>query len=319
MKTKVSIICITYNQEKYIAEAIESFLMQKTTFNYEIIIHDDCSTDNTAKIIKKYEKKYPDKIQAIYQSENQYSQGIRIIDDILIPIAKGEYIAFCEGDDYWNNEYKLQKQVEELDKHPECDICTHAVAVVDSETKKRIGMIRPSKSDKLFSVEEVIRGDGGFVGTNSIVMRKAIWNCKYIFRKNLQLDYTLQIMGTLRGGMIYIDLVMAAYRYRAPSSWTRSILTDSNKNCKHHEQLIAALKQLDYDTSYKYNNIIEEKIKYHECQCIIIKREYKRLFKKENRNLLSCLSWKERIKVVLKMTFPCINKFLDWRRHVKYE
>ena len=97
----VSISCITYNHEKYIRDALEGFLMQKTDFKYEILIHDDASTDNTAKIIREYEEKYPDLIKPIYQKENQWSKGnYRISSTFNIPRAKGKYIAFCEGDDF---------------------------------------------------------------------------------------------------------------------------------------------------------------------------------------------------------------------------
>lgn len=103
-KVMVSINCITYNQEEYIAKAIDSFLMQKTDFKYEILIHDDASTDNTANIIREYQEKYPDIIKPIYQKENQYSQGIKRVDyKFNYSRANGKYIAICEGDDYWTD------------------------------------------------------------------------------------------------------------------------------------------------------------------------------------------------------------------------
>ena len=99
MEIMASICCITYNHENYIADAIESFLMQKTNFNYEIIIYDDASTDKTADIIREYETKYPGLIKPIYQTENQYSKGVKTIN-FSLQRAEGKYIAVCEGDDY---------------------------------------------------------------------------------------------------------------------------------------------------------------------------------------------------------------------------
>ena len=118
-KPLVSIDCITYNHEGFISDALEGFLMQKTDFKFEIIIHDDASTDQTANIIRKYEKKYPEIIQPIYQKENQYSQGVEISMQFQFPRARGKYIAICEGDDYWTDPYKLQKQVDFLEAHPD--------------------------------------------------------------------------------------------------------------------------------------------------------------------------------------------------------
>lgn len=115
----VSICCITYNHEPYIRQCLDGFMMQKTTFPFEVLIHDDASTDGTADIIREYEIKYPDIVKPIYQKENQYSKGIAISRTYNYPRAKGKYIALCEGDDYWIDPLKLQKQVDFLETHSE--------------------------------------------------------------------------------------------------------------------------------------------------------------------------------------------------------
>ena len=107
----VSVSCITFNHAGYIRQALDSFLMQKTDFAYEILIHDDASTDGTIDIIKEYEERYPDIIRPVLETENQYSKGISNISGVFnFPRARGRYIAMCEGDDYWSDPYKLQKQ-----------------------------------------------------------------------------------------------------------------------------------------------------------------------------------------------------------------
>ena len=111
----VSIDCITYNHEAYIRAALDGFLMQKTDFSFEILVHDDASTDQTANIIRNYEKKYPGIIIPIYQKENQFSKNINIARQYQFPRARGRYIAICEGDDYWTDPYKLKKQVDFLE------------------------------------------------------------------------------------------------------------------------------------------------------------------------------------------------------------
>jgi glycosyltransferase involved in cell wall biosynthesis len=115
----VSICCITYNHESFIRDAIEGFLMQKTEFLIEIVIHDDASTDNTAEIIKEYAEKYPSLFVPIYQYRNQFSQGIKPLPNFVFPAARGKYIALCDGDDYWTDPFKLQKQVDFLESNPE--------------------------------------------------------------------------------------------------------------------------------------------------------------------------------------------------------
>lgn len=120
----VSICSITYNHAPYIRECLDGFLMQKTDFPFEIIINDDCSTDGTTEIIKEYAKKYPDLIHPIFHDENQYQNGIRcMFQKFVFPKARGKYIAVCEGDDYWTDPLKLQKQVDILEKNPHLSVC----------------------------------------------------------------------------------------------------------------------------------------------------------------------------------------------------
>lgn len=122
-KPLVSIRCLTYNHGPYIAQTLDGFLMQRTTFPFEVIIHDDASTDDTAKIIKQYEEKFPLIVKPIYEEENMYSKGNGAITEIVNSHISGKYIAACEGDDYWIDEYKLQKQVDFLENNPDYGMC----------------------------------------------------------------------------------------------------------------------------------------------------------------------------------------------------
>lgn len=254
----VSIHCLAYNHEKYIADALESFLMQKTTFAYEVLIHDDASTDGTADIIRKYEDKYPDIIKPIYQKENQYSKHINILTTYQLPRMKGKYYAVCEGDDYWTDPYKLQKQFEAMEKHPELDICSHRALLVNSEDKTIVSESIPAKETCIIPVEKVIEGGGGFVMTCSLFLRKDYKASELPFRNEYCFDYTLQISGALRGGMLYLDDCMSAYRVLSQNSWVRSQKNDPNKLIKHKEYVSLMLKQLDVDTNKKYHGSVKK-------------------------------------------------------------
>lgn len=131
----VSILCLAFNHEQYIADALEGFLKQKTTFPFEVIIHEDASTDGTAGIIRQYEEKYGDIIFPIYQKENQYSKCVNINDRFMLPRARGKYVALCDGDDFWTDPYKLQKQYDAMEANPECLMCLHKV--LDYDTRKQ--------------------------------------------------------------------------------------------------------------------------------------------------------------------------------------
>lgn len=115
----VSICCLAYNHEPYIRQCLDGFIIQKTDFPFEVLVHDDASTDKTAEIIREYEALYPEIIKPIYQTENQYSKRIGITNTFQFPRARGKYIAICEGDDYWTDPLKLQKQVDFLEGNEE--------------------------------------------------------------------------------------------------------------------------------------------------------------------------------------------------------
>lgn len=133
----VSICCSTFNHDKFIEDALNGFLMQETNFPVEILINDDCSSDKTVEHIQRYVKKYPKLIKPVYQQTNQYSKGIKPLTQALLPRCKGKYTAFCEGDDFWTDKFKLQKQVDFLENNPEYAMCYTNFSIV-SENKEII-------------------------------------------------------------------------------------------------------------------------------------------------------------------------------------
>lgn len=129
----VTIRCMAYNHEPYIRQCLEGFILQKTNFRFEAIVHDDASTDGTVSIIKEYAEKYPDIIKPIYEIENQYSKRDGSLTRIMDSHMHGKYIAICEGDDYWTDPYKLQDQVDFLESHPNFSMCFHAAKIEKSD------------------------------------------------------------------------------------------------------------------------------------------------------------------------------------------
>lgn len=121
----VTIRCLVYNHEPYLRQCLDGFVMQQTNFRFEAIVHDDASTDGSAAIIREYAAKYPDIIKPIYETENQYSKRDGSIRRIMNEHTHGKYVAMCEGDDYWTDPLKLQKQVDFLESHPEYVMCSH--------------------------------------------------------------------------------------------------------------------------------------------------------------------------------------------------
>jgi glycosyltransferase involved in cell wall biosynthesis len=212
----VSICCLTYNHAPYIRDAIEGFLMQKTNFPIEILIHDDASTDGTADIIREYEAQYPDIIKPIYQTENQYSKGINPYPAFVYPLARGKYIALCEGDDYWIDPYKLQKQVDFLEANPE-------YGLVHTNCKKNtVGQETQLQSDEMITsgyiFKELISHEF-FISTLTVCVKKELimhWyeSIKEVSRiKDWKMgDYPLWLEGSLKTKFKYLEDVTAVYR-----------------------------------------------------------------------------------------------------------
>lgn len=303
----VSIICNAYNHEKYIAQCLDGFVMQKTNFAFEVLVHDDASTDGTANIIREYEKKYPQIIKPIYQTENQYSKGG--ITRFQYPRVKGKYIAFCEGDDYWTDPLKLQKQYNALEANPDVDICTHATVMLNGSTEQKIRAIAPKNRSCVIPVEEVILGGGGFVATNSIFYRAELIKDPPPFRQMLRLDYTMQIYGSLRGGMLYLKDCMSAYRFMTAGSWTATRWNDEKKQRAIIDRINRMLDQLDIDTQGKYHDLIRQK---QEFDILDNNGDYKKLISKEYRRCFSMLSPMDQRRIYLKGRFLLLYRV--WKR-----
>jgi glycosyltransferase involved in cell wall biosynthesis len=222
-KPLVSICCITYNQENYIEDAIEGFLIQETDFSFEILIVDDASTDKTSQIIRDYAEQYPSLLKPIYQSVNQYSKGLKMNPLFNFPRAMGDYVAMCEGDDFWTSSKKLKLQIDELRKHPDINMIFHpAKELLNGKVGKEICNYGNNK--KIFSISQVIRGDGGFIPTCSLVFKKkAVLNLPKWFDEAPIGDLYLQIFGSIRGGALYIPQAMSSYRVNSIGSWSLSI------------------------------------------------------------------------------------------------
>lgn len=253
----VSITCVAFNHEYCIAEALDSFLMQETTFPFEILINDDCSTDKTAQILKAYETKYPNIVKPVYQLDNQFSQGVNTMV-ILFPYVKGKYVAFCDGDDYWTDKNKLALQVAEMEKHPELDMSFHSSYKVSNG--KELGVhCKQADGDKIFTAEEVILGGGVFCPTASIIFtNRLISALPNWFKTAIPGDFSTQIMGAVKGGALYIDKCMAAYRVGVSSSWSCSeLLEEAHKRKQNLYSFIEKLVFIKRDLKNKFQKEID--------------------------------------------------------------
>lgn len=208
----VSIRCITYNQAQYISNALDGFLMQETSFPFEIIVHDDASTDNTAYIIAQYEKKFPEIVKPIYEKENQYSKKDNTLNSIILPKLTGKYTAYCEGDDFWTDKKKLQMQVDFLENNPDYGFCCTDVDIY-YDYKKRYERSITKRQKNHLDFQNGIKSSGYLLNLTWLfrtdLYKKIInENTTFFCDSALQLFYEF----CLRTKCKYINSVTGVYR-----------------------------------------------------------------------------------------------------------
>ena len=314
MAILLSVYCLTYNHEKYIRSALDGFVNQKTNFRYEVFVHDDASTDRTAEIILEYASKYPDIIKPIIQTENQYSKGIKIALTYIIPRISGKYVAICEGDDYWCDPFKLQRQVDFLEKNTGYSACVHNTFKID-ETKKILkkGRISNRKQDCDLCFEDIIKGASKEYHTSSIVMRK-----EYCFNRphyfNIAKgygDYPLGVYLTTNEKIRYLSDAMSVYRlYSTPTSWTSRNLTKGVAEIAHFENVCAFLEAVKKEIGKDKRVYIDKAITEHKIKIAELKGNYDIIKEEPYRALYKQKSFLYKLKYRIKQYFPWLYKIL---------
>lgn len=213
---KLSVFMVTYNHEPFIREAIDSVLMQRTGFDYELVIGEDCSTDGTREICEHYERENPSRIRLLRRETNWGSRR-NAMDTFLA--CRGQYVALLEGDDYWTCPDKLQRQVDALDGHPECTICFHRVRCFYEDGSREPYDIPASDHQRVSTLEDLF--EGNFIQTCSAVVRNGVikefpdW-----YLRHQPCDWAFNIFHARHGDILYLPEVMAAYRRHSGGCWS---------------------------------------------------------------------------------------------------
>ena len=325
---QVSVICYAYNHEKYIRQCLDGFVMQKD-ITFEVIIHDDASTDGTARIIREYEKKNPNIFKPIYQTENQYSKQIpMLIAKYTIPLITGKYVAICEGDDYWTDPYKLKKQYDALERNPDCLMCVHKVREINEDGSDS-GYLRP-REDISTSILPV-----GYI-CNHLNNAKFIHTSSFFFETNKYIEFIknppkfrlvspggdlpMLLYFNSIGKTYFINDLMSHYRFLSIGSYSYRNNNDPEKEIRMRSlmkkmrdmffeyRLYIRDRNLDFDTKY----IDEEIIRYDQSEYwyCIDHHDYKSLFEEFTTKELKRfgLDRKAMLKMKLQIWFPKVFK-----------
>ncbi len=318
MEMMVSIVTATYNHAPYIEQALDSFLIQKTDFPFEIIIHDDASTDGTTEIVRRYADRYPDLIHPVFQTENQLSKGVDIYG-FLVPLIKGKYIAQCEGDDFWCDERKLQKQVDYMETHPECSFCFCNSYNVNLNSEI-IKVVSPVNESRVFSSREMIGKPEIFLATAGTFYRTK--DCMEFPKEMLAGeagDIPLRNFLMLRGNAYGFADRMVCYRIMVPGSWSDrydyAIRHDPEKILKINADYLHYYLRFDDYTKGKYHQELLPNIRKRQFFEYRIKSDWKAMRKPEFDTLFNEISLRLKIIYFIKYYFPFAVKMV---RFIKY-
>lgn len=319
-KVEVSVVCLTYNHEKYVEKMLNSILCQKTTFNYEILIHDDASTDGTQDIIRNYQVMYPEIIKPILQKENQYSKGINPTRQYNYPRVKGKYVAYCEGDDFWSDQNKLQLQYDALERNENCTICVHGTECVSIDGKKLNRIFPPIDFEQgiitgtdyydyeLNKSSWIFQTSSYFVRTN--VIKSFNSECFSIYPVG---DLPLVLYALLKGDCYYLRQNMSCYR--VDSGGAMSSLKNRKKGIEHQKKMIEGHRYFDVFSKYIYHENFEVAINKCNFAILLLEKQYRKLIKPPYKYLFKKSSFGRQMTIYLGCVFPELADYLERKKN----
>lgn len=282
-KIYISCVCITYNHEVYVRDTIDSMLAQISDYKFEILIHDDLSTDKTREILFSYKERYPSIIKLILQSENQYSKGKKITP-IALKYTSGEYIALCEGDDYWCDENKISMQMSMLLKYPTLSLSVHDSYV---ETNDGYKFSKWSSKPCIIKYGKIFKSSNQFSPTASMFFKKAGVIEAYTNYSDIPVgDFLLEIfLG--KNGVHYLPKKMSVYRRGVVGSWTDMTLSNIDNKINHCNQMIIGLNKFKDNLPKELKPLVDYKISsvYHELAIALLPKNFKLAFISEMRTI----------------------------------
>lgn len=311
----VSICCITYNQASFIRDAIEGFINQKTDFFYEVLIHDDASTDGTAEVIQEYAENYPDLIFPILQAENQYSKGLANISGTFnFPRARGRYIAMCEGDDYWTNPYKLQRQVDYMEANPGCSLCFHSAVVEVQGRAFTERSMRPYRGSRRVSSEEMIDKSSGYPTASLLFRSGMVRKLPEFYVQAPIADIPLQLLAASRGYGYYMDELMCVYRLGGAESWT-TLMKQGDYRKKQQDYAVEMRRMyqsFDEETGGRFHHTVEHAARRLVFLTHVNTKNYDEVLDRRNREFYRELNLRTRFFIRLERMAPGLYGRL-WR------
>ncbi len=309
----VSIWCTCYNHAPYVAQALDSFLMQETDFPFEIIISDDASPDGSADIIRSYAEKYPDIIRPILLEENLFSTGANMFQALFFERSRGSFVALCEGDDYWTDPKKLQMQVDYMLAHPECSACVHNTMLVYCGTDQESRLLLKNEGDMDIPLRTMLAGNSRSYHTSSLLCRSELI-CSppdfYFVANSYGFDdHAIALWMYLNGRVHYLHRCMSVYRINSTASaWSSEVDWQYDKLCRFISGEIAMLKSFEEHVQGEEKELTRAEILEREFELMYIQGRDREQRKAPYREILRRKPLKYRAFNFLKSYVPGLSK-----------
>ena len=309
----VSIWCTCYNHAEYVAQTLDSFLMQETNFPFEIIVSDDASTDGSADIIRSYAEKYPDIIRPVLLDENLFSTGANMFAELFFERNQGRYVAICEGDDFWTDPMKLQKQFDFMQAHPDYSACVHNTMLVYCGSDRQSELLIKNRDEQDMEFATMISGNSNSYHTSSLFCRAELL-CNppdfYFVASDYGFDdYAIGLWMYLNGKVRYLDDCMSVYRINSNAdSWSSGVDGRYDKLCRFISGEIAMLKAFCEHVDAGQRALAEKEILKREFELMYIQGRDREQRKAPYRELLDKKPLKYRAFNFLKSYVPGLSK-----------
>ena len=315
----VSVLCTAYNHEAYIRQTLQSFVEQQTDFAFEVLVNDDVSTDGTAAILREFAGRYPDIVRPFYQTENLFSRYIDIYQTVFMPAARGKYVAVCEGDDYWTDVTKLQRQVDFMEAHPEYSACVHNTILHDCSGRDPDRPLLHMDGDCDVSIGNVAKGVSYSFHTSSILTRAEYFRelPPYYFDglRNGFSDHPFALWLMFNGKVRCLDRCMSVYRINSgKNAWSTGVNREYEKLRNYvdgERQLLVTC--LDYAPE-EFRPTIRHEITEREFELMFIEGRDEEQRRSPYREILRGKSLGYRMKNALKCAFPRLKRLY---RHIR--
>ena len=313
---EITVIVMTYNHKDYIKQALDSILSQTIDVDFDILIHDDCSNDGPYQILLDYQNKYPKKIIIVRQESRKFlDEGFNMmIFNHVVPHIDSKYVAYCDGDDYWCDNIKLQKQYDFMESHKDYSMCFHCAYQLRPNNDMSSKWFIKEEGD--ITLQDLINENPGIpIATSSLFVRGNVFKDFSDWRKSYSIeDLPLYMTAALEGKIHRLKDIMCVYRQFSIGSWSSQNKDNIKRLITHQENLIKGATLFDEQTNHKYHNLVANHVEGCQFRIAMIRQDYRFIFLKKNKRFVKQLSAKERLSLKLQYRLPCLYNLLHKKK-----